>query len=438
MKNYLENNYEEIMYDRFYRELFPVGSFEKKDVEVAGQYNGIAISVAKNKRIKRFTVTDDLEVIDELVESDDFCIMSPISYAGKSRKSNNARFLYALAIDLDGLREQKHLNVLFGQIETLDFHVEGGSYFGLPTPTYIVSSGTGLHLYYFLEKPIPLFPNIVDQLQNMKRRLTWQAWTQGASALRENIQFESLFQGFRMVGSITKLGDRVRAFKVGDKVSLDYLNYSVPDQYKVTEFAYKSDLRLSEAKEKYPKWYQKRVVEKKPRGSWVCKRDLYDWWKRRYGEAMEGHRYWYIMTLATYAKKCGISREELEKDALEIMPRLSVKGDEPFTEDDVIHALEAYNDSYITYPIDTIVARTDMAIKKNKRNGRKQSVHLAGARAIQQINDIANGTNWRENNGRKPKKDIVLKWRQQNPNGTKKQCKDETGLTYPTIRKWWS
>ena len=48
-------------------------------------------------------------------------------------------------------------------------------------------------------------------------------------------------------------------------------------------------------------------------------------------------------------------------------------------------ALEAYNDSYITYPIDTIVARTDIPIKKNKRNGRKQAVHLARARAVQNI-----------------------------------------------------
>ena len=35
-------------------------------------------------------------------------------------------------------------------------------------------------------------------------------------------------------------------------------------------------------------------------------------------------------------------------------------------------------------------------------------------------------------------KEIVEEWRDQNPNGSKRQCKDETGLTYPTIRKWWN
>ena len=31
----------------------------------------------------------------------------------------------------------------------------------------------------------------------------------------------------------------------------------------------------------------------------------------------------------------------------------------------------------------------------------------------------------------------VYEWRQQHPGGTKSHCKRETGLTYPTIRKWW-
>lgn len=434
LNDWLESNFKEVDYLSFYRELFPEGTFENKGEYVDGRYNGIAVSVPKGaKRANRYTVTDDLDIIKKLVESDDFCIMSPISYAGKSRKSEYARFLYAIAIDLDGVENQENLDVLAGQIETLDFHVKGGSYFGLPTPTYIVSSGTGLHLYYFFKKPIPLFSNIVDQLRKLKRRLTWQVWTQGASKLHDNVQYESLFQGFRMVGSITKLGTRVRAFKVGDKVSLEYINYSVPDAYKVTEFTYKSDLRLEDAKKMYPKWYEKRIVAKKPRGTWICKRDLYDWWKRRYGEAMEGHRYWYIMTLAVYAKKCNIAREELEEDAFRIMPLLSVKGKTPFLEDDVIHALEAYNDSYMTYPIRTIVARTDLPIEKNKRNGRKQALHLEIARATKEIIKKADGLK----EGRPIAKDKVITWRNSHPDGRKTDCIRDTKLDKKTVYKWW-
>lgn len=69
------------------------------------------------------------------------------------------------------------------------------------------------------------------------------------------------------------------------------------------------------------------------------------------------------MTLATYAQKCGVPRETLEEDAYGLIPFMNTKGDE-FTEDDVLHALEAYTESYITYPIDTIVVRTGIAIKR--------------------------------------------------------------------------
>ena len=171
-----------------------------------------------------------------------------------------------------------------------------------------------------------------------------------------------------MVGSITKNGERTRAFKVGEKVTVEYLKQYVPEEYRAVKFSYKSNLLLKDAKEKYPEWYQKRIVEKKPKGTWVCKKDLYYWWIRKLKAGVQqGHRYWCIMTLATYAKKCDIPFEELEKDAYGLIPFMNTKGDK-FTEDDVLHALEAYNDSYITYPINTIIARTDIPIQKNKRN----------------------------------------------------------------------
>ena len=60
------------------------------------------------------TITDDLDVIGDMAGTDDFCLMSPISYAGKSRKSSNARFMYALAIDLDGIDGAEAVGVLHG------------------------------------------------------------------------------------------------------------------------------------------------------------------------------------------------------------------------------------------------------------------------------------------------------------------------------------
>ena len=55
------------------------------------------------------------------------------------------------------------------------------------------------------------------------------------------------------------------------------------------------------------------------RGRWTVKRDLYDWWLRRIWEEIRvGYRYRGVMTLAIYAKKCGIE-EELCQDAYSLL-----------------------------------------------------------------------------------------------------------------------
>ena len=430
----LAANFDEVHYMDFYRDVFPEGSFEECGVFEDGKYNGIAVAIEKgSKRAKRMTITDDLDVIGDMAGTDDFCLMSPISYAGKSRKSSNARFMYALAIDLDGIEERKQWEFFMEQIER--GHEMLKFVWGLPRPTYLVSSGTGIHLYYVFKQPIPMFKNIVEELEKLKRRLTWQAWTQGASSLHDKVQYESLFQGFRVVGTITKDGGRCRAFSVGEKVTVEYLNKFVPEEYRAENFAYKSDLRLEDAKKKYPEWYQRRVVEKRPKNTWTCKKALYDWWiKKLLGGAEQGHRYWCIMTLATYAQKCGVPRETLEEDAYGLIPFMNTKGDE-FTEDDVLHALEAYTDSYITYPIDTIVWRTGIQIEKNKRNFRKQALHLERARAVQNI-DYPCGE-WRNKEGRPDKLSVVAEWRSEHPEGTKAECIRETGLSKKTVYRWW-
>ena len=420
----------------FYRDIFPEGSFEERGEYEDGKYNGIAIAIEKgSKRAKRMTITDDLDTIADMVGSNDFCLMSPISYAGKSRKSSNARFMYALAIDLDGMTERKHWDFFMEQInrghEMLQF------VWGLPRPTYLVSSGSGIHIYYVFKQPIPMFKNIAEELEKLKRRLTWQAWTQGASSLHDKVQYESLFQGFRVVGTITKDGGRCRAFSVGEKVTVEYLNKFVPEDHRAVSFVYKSDLRLEDAKKKYPEWYQRRIVEKRPRNTWTCKKAVYDWWIRKLKEGAEqGHRYWCIMTLATYAQKCGVPRETLEEDAYGLIPFMNTKGDE-FTEDDVMHALEAYTDSYATYPIDTIVWRTGIQIEKNRRNGQKQSDHLEEARAIRDIRMRRQGRKWTDGNGRPDKLSVVAEWRSEHSEGTKAECIRETGLSKKTVYRWW-
>ena len=114
----------------FYREIFPKGTFERKGHFEDGKGNGIALTIPnkaqgialqieRDGRAKRYTITDDLEILDDLQKTN-FTIISPISYFGKRRMATNARYLYALVFDLDGvempqLRDTLHPAILPGR-----------------------------------------------------------------------------------------------------------------------------------------------------------------------------------------------------------------------------------------------------------------------------------------------------------------------------------
>ena len=437
IKDTLSTYYDEVEPKDFYRAIFPNGELATKGELVTGKYNALAVELLpkpeegeKKANARRKIITDELGGIDELLESENFIIISPISYAGKSRQSPNARFIYALAIDLDGVKKPQNLKDLLHQIN-IEY---------LPKPTYLVWSGTGLHLYYQFEKPIPCFKNITAQLSELKRALTVKIWNGYVSELSEQPQIASLFQGFRMVGGVTKGGHRTKAFAFGDKVSVEYLNEFVPEKNRLTDYAYKSKLTLSEAAKKYPEWYERRILNGQKRGSWVANRAVYDWWLKQLKEkAIVGHRYYSVMVLAVYAKKCNISRKELEQDAFGLISMLDEKTTEEsnhFTREDVFSALEMFNDNYVTFPIDSITKLTAIPIQKNKRNFRKQAAHLARARAVQNI-DYPNGE-WRNLEGRPSARDTVLNWRRANPTGTIKECIAETGVSKSTAYKYWN
>ena len=448
LTEYLYTYYDEIEPVEFYRAIFPKGELQEKGVYEKGKYNAIVVEVTGEKKkngkdkILRHTITDDLEKVNEIISRDNFCLVSPISYVGKERSSDNARALYAIAIDLDGVIIKENgdpfgLRTLFHQIEDID---------RIPMPTYIVSSGTGLHLYYVFEKPIMLFPNVVKQLQKYKKELTRIIWQGYITELEDNVQYESLFQGFRMVGTITKKGERARAFETGDRVTMEYMNRFVDEEFKADDFVYKSNLTLAQAKEKYPEWYERRIVKKQSKGTWTVNRAVYDWWKKRIlKEANTGHRYYCMMMLAVYARKAGIDKEELENDAfsiMEVFDRLPADEDNPFNEKDVIDALQAYEDRYITYPINSISYLTDIHIEKNKRNYQKQKYHLEEARAIRDIRMKRQGKKWSDGNGRPKgsgtKEEIVKEYRKNNPMARKSDCIRDTGLSKMTVYKWWN
>ena len=457
LTEWLAERFPEIDPRSFYREIFPAGELEKRGEYVKGKYNGIIVAVTGRKKsngkpeIKRYTMTDDLDAVDLACASDDFCLCSPISYAGKSRTAEHARVMYGMAVDVDRLRFYPDGGPL-GLMNLWERHVNGTK--RLPQPTFIVSSGSGLHLYYIFDKPIPLFRETVMDLQEFKRELTRLIWHDTITDIKSihEIQQEGIYQGFRMPGTITKSGGRAVAFRTGGKVSIDYMNSFVQPLYQVKHFTYKSDLRLADAAKKYPEWYERRIVRKEKRGAWAVNRAVYDWWLRQIRTgASVGHRYYCLMTLAIYARKCGqydakhnpdpVTREELERDCFGLVDAFEAmtKDDKNhFDNDDVLDALEAYDDRWISFPRSAVEYRSGITIPANRRNGQKQSDHLEEARAIRDIRSRRRGEAWDAHNGRKSKRDQVQDWRLHHPDGSKADCIRDTGMDRKTVSKHWN
>lgn len=443
---YLRQFFEEIKPYDFYRYIFPIGAFERKGhyednkpnaiaVSIDRGNNGIALEIEGNGNAKRYTVTDELQEIDDFVGTD-FTIMSPISYFGRRRAGRNARYLYAIVFDLDGVGMPQLRDVIHQMSKDI-----------LPKATFVVNSGTGLHLYYVLDDAIPMYPQNQKYLKELKYSLTRQIWNRYTSTIKEP-QVQGIMQGFRVIGSSSKLGKDfpVVAFSFGDRISVDELISFIPasngERQKVQGIMTKSRLSIEEAREKYPDWYEKRIVRKERRGRWTVKRDLYDWWLNRIkSEIKVGHRFYGIMTLAIYAKKCCIDEKELRQDAyslLELYDEMSVEDINRFTKDDIQCALEMYNEDYVTFPRDDIAKLSGLQIEKNKRNGRKQEEHLKRCRIIQMASDEVDGTNWRAGNGRKNKKNIIFEYIKKYPEQKNKSViARELNLSRPTVIKYY-
>lgn len=475
LTEYLAKRFPEVQAKPFYRYIFPVGALDikrKREEYKSGNYTGIInrmgqVVNAEGQTVKkcyRYTLTDELDAVDIATASDDFCICRPISYAGKSANAKNARWLYAFIVDLDYIYSFKEHPA--AGLENLLTHIE--KFKTIPNPTFIVSSGTGLHLYYVLAEPLPLFANIAKEAQKYKRGLTEKLWLgREITDLRgdKRVQYEGIYQGFRMVGTITKNGGRARAFFTGEKVGIDYLNSFMVgsyDRYRMFDAEaaqrqrkrdrangeYRKKLSLAEAARLYPEWYERRIVQGQPRGAWAVNRRVYEWFRDRIlVDGRVGHRYFCAMCLVIYAKKCGVyhaeknpfpvSREELERDlyhVMDVFEGMTNTPDNHFGLDDIQSALEAYDDDFTTYPLDKITARTAIRIEKNKRNGRKQTEHLKIARFALALANESNGADLQ---GRKSKLAEVVEWRAANPEGRKCDCIRETGLSKPTVYKYW-
>lgn len=392
---YLEARYPEIDGYDFYRDIFPNNENAGELHEDFSHPNAIYLykdeQDPKRRALRRRIMLNDTweEDYTEFVEENPMTLCSGLTYHSRANRLKDAQCMNALIFDLDGvgLNEIQSLFLRFGG--------DPNELRRLPMPTYLVASGSGLHIYYVFDKPIDLYPNIKLQLKSLKYDLTFRMWDYKGTTQVEEIQYQSINQSFRMVGSTNaKYGSVIRAFRTGERVTLEYLNGYAKEKNRVNlkKPFRSSQMRLEEAKEKYPDWYQRTVVEghREPK-KWDIKGKqgyaLYDWWLNHVNEIKGGHRYFFLMCMAIYACKCDVPKKKLREDMKKALAELErVEHHNPDGSEDHMHpediksAMEAYDKAYYNFTINDIEHLTDVRIERNKRNGLKQNQHLYLAR----------------------------------------------------------
>ena len=466
-----------------------------------GHYNAIIKKISRGGRESHiwWIVTDTMEGLRQY-DKVKFAIVAPVTYIGKTRSLfarkkdkdgkeivdhtglGNARYLFAIAVDLD--------NVSPSTVKYLHKEIELNL---LPDPSFIVTSGSGLHLYYCFERPIKITRKNMDLLNRLKHTLTRCLWRYNATSRQRKVEIHDINQGYRFPGTQTKTGRIVHGFNRHHEQPLYHtpssLNEYVKRWYKNRPEIFGEDRPISDASSKFldgnirlsakeskeldkdlrlpahwslataremfgEEWYKQ--IQEKGSVDWKkYSENLYEAWLERlqFGAAVQvGHRYWCLWILAAWAWNCKIPYARLQRDAYSLIEQFdNIPNDDnqhvPFTIRDCNAALSIYREHKdrpgdwkpIRLSRAKTVRITGINIEPAKRNYRKLSEHVKFMNeSYKTLHDETRGGDGEETRGRKSKEHLIRQWQEEHPGVENKTlCSKELGIDIKTVRRWW-
>ena len=353
----------------------------------------------------------------EQAESRNDILLGGSTYFKEFVSKATAKDIHAFIIDMD--------NVWAGVLRTAlqnDWNTEKAE---LPKPTYIVNSGTGLHLYFLFDEPIPHYQCNAESIDHLYRALALQQTT---SRIYLQKQVQWFGQDFRMAGSLNKYNWRNEVFRVGDKWNIDELAKAVGMQG--VHFVRYGEKRKTKPKDK------ERTKNRPKRKGWRCNRGFYDYTLERCRqETKEGTRYMSFCALTVIAWKCNVPIDEVERDLIGLIPKYNEGATRQIKEKEVKHALRMYNEKAMLTQRERLQDWIGWEYKPMKRNGRKRAVHLTLARGnkaiLKELGEM-------KPEGRPTKRDIIAAYKAENPEATPTEAARALGVSRTTIYRWWN
>ena len=369
----------------------------------------VIIDDDEEKRIRSMRISDAIEFGTARNDT----LIGGCTYFNNWVSKKSAKDLYTFIIDYDNA----YSGVLLYALQH-DWKSASGEPFAMPT--YIVNSGTGLHLYFVMDEPIPVYHSMTQQIDKLYRALAVQQSTR----VYVERQIQWFGQDFRCAGGLNKYDWENTIFKVGEKWDIDDLGKAVG--LKDVHF-----IRYGEKRQ------QKRTGRRKRQKviGWKTDRAFYDYALRNCEDkTKEGHRYLSMCALSVIAYKCGVDQGELESDLEKLLPTYNKGAVRQVKPKEIRSAMKMYSEKAMLTPRESLEHWQGWEYKPIKRNGRKRADHI---RLMNFVRDEINHVDWRNKEGRPDKSSQVIQWRAEHPEGKKAECIRDTGLSKSTVYRHW-
>lgn len=372
---------------------------------------------------KKHAVKMTIEEAIETAKGRNDVLLGASTYFKEFISKATAKDVHALIIDMDNV----YSGVLLRAFQ-LEWRREDGT--EIPKPTYIVNSGTGLHLYFVFDRPLPCFKSQLAEIDDMYRKLAVLETTKRVYLpARPSVQWFG--QDFRMAGGCGKNGWENTAFCVGEKWNPDELAKACG--LEEIHFAHAGEQRTVA-----PKKDSRRTQQGKRKGYYLNAAVYETAVKRCESETHEGTRYMSMCALSVLAWKCRIPQKRLEEDLKKLLAPYNKGAIRKMHPQEIGSAMKMYNPKALLTPRARTQDWLGWDFHGSRRNGRRQETHLRLARANKAVlKEVGEMKPEGRPKGSGTKAQLVQEWRQKHPEGKPKECIAETGISKNTVYKWW-
>ena len=305
--------------------------------------------------------------VEDILEISSFradVYIPPVSFFNGAYRTVCMKQIYAMVLDIDNLNPAQ----LHRLIDTIKTKPE------LPTPTLIINSGSGVHLYFCFENPIDAYKRRRKTLRAILARLAAVYTGHG------KMDRHPLIQSFRPPGAQTKLGDVATAYTTGPRWTVPFLAAILG----VDAAQWEGDIvTTNERKPPVPPKLQKSKVATLPR---TYNKEKLFWYcgDRTYKMTDLGNRYMALFALAIVGYKCRVPQEKVIGEMGSLIDCWnSVHPDNPVAYSEIKKAMKGYSQDFVMVTAATLEEYFGWSFeRKIPRRGQTRADQLELARAV--------------------------------------------------------